>query len=104
MFPDSHIAQHMTMSRTKVAYMIGYRLGPYLCQNTIDDILRSPNTYFTIHIHEMTTAQVEKQMNVLVRYFSDTYGKVKVRFLKALVFGMLLLRQLQMNCGRLFRN
>ena len=28
MFPDSHIAQHMTMSRTKVAYMIGYGLGP----------------------------------------------------------------------------
>ena len=29
MFPDSHIAQHMTMSRTKVTYMIGYELGPY---------------------------------------------------------------------------
>ena len=26
-------------------------------------------------------------MYVLVRYFSDTDGKVKVRFLKALVFG-----------------
>ena len=26
-------------------------------------------------------------MDVLVRYFSDTDGKVKVRFLKALVFG-----------------
>ena len=26
MFPDSHIAQHMIMSRTKVVYMIGYGL------------------------------------------------------------------------------
>ena len=87
MFPDSHIAQHMTMSRTKVAYMIGYGLGPYFLQNTIDDILSSPNTYYTIHIDEATTAQVKKQMDVLLRHFSDTDGKVKVRFLKALVFG-----------------
>ena len=50
MFPDSHIAQHMTMSRTKVAYMIGYGLGPYFLQKTVDDILRSPNTYYMIHM------------------------------------------------------
>ena len=87
MFPDSHVAQHMALSRTKVAYMIGYGLGPYFPQKTIDDILRSPNTYYTIHIDETTTAQVKKQMDVLVRYFSDTDGKFKVRFLKALVFG-----------------
>ena len=60
MFPDSHIAQHMTMSRTKVAYMIGYGLGPYFFQKTIDDILRSTNTYHTIHIDKTTTAQVKK--------------------------------------------
>ena len=87
MFPDSHIAQHMTVSSTKVAYMIGYGLGPYFLQKTIDDTLRSPNTYHTIYIDETTTAQVKKQMDVLVRYFSSTDGKVKVRFLKALVFG-----------------
>ena len=66
--------------------MIGYGLGPYLLQKTIDDILRSPNTCYTIHINE-TTASVKKQMDVLVRYFSDTDGKVKGKFLKALVFG-----------------
>ena len=77
----------MTMSRTKEAYMIGCGLGPYSLQKTIDDILRSPNTYSTIHIDETTTAKVKKQMDVLVRYLSDTDGKVKVRFLKALVFG-----------------
>ena len=86
MFPDSHIAQYVTMSKTKVAYMIGYGLGPYFHQRTIDDILRSPDTYYTIHIDETTTAQVKKQMDVLVRCFSDTDGNVKVRFLKALVF------------------
>ena len=39
MFTDSHIAQHMTMSRTKVAYMIGYGLGPYFLQKSIDDMI-----------------------------------------------------------------
>ena len=65
MFPDSNVVQHMTMSRTKVAYMTGYGLGPYFLQKTIDDILRSPETYYTIHIDETTTAQVKKQMDVL---------------------------------------
>ena len=54
MFPDSHIAQHMTMSRTKVAYMIGYGLGPYFLQKTIDDILRSPNTF---HMRQQLSSQ-----------------------------------------------
>ena len=76
----------MTLSRAKVAYIIDYGLGPYFLQKTIDDMQRSPNTYYTIHIDE-TTAQVKKQMDVLGRYLSDTDGKVKVRFLKALVFG-----------------
>ena len=37
--------------------------------------------------YETTTVQVKKQMDVLVRYFSETNGEIKVRFLKALVFG-----------------
>ena len=40
MFPDSHIPQHMTISGTRVAYMIGYGFGPYFLWKTIDDILR----------------------------------------------------------------
>ena len=54
---------------------------------TLDDILSSPNIYYTIHFDGTTTVQVKKQMDVLVRYFSETNGAIKVRFLKALVFG-----------------
>ena len=42
MFVDSTIAQHMTMSRTKVSYMMGNGLGPHFLQMTVDDILSSP--------------------------------------------------------------
>ena len=87
MFVDSSIAQHMTMSRTKVTYMMGYGLGPHFLQMTVDDNLSSPNKYYTIHFHETTTVQVKKQMDVLVRYFSETNGEIKVRFLKAWVLG-----------------
>ena len=67
--------------------MIGHGLGPYFQQQTIDDILTSPNTYYTIHFDETTNIQVKKQMDVLVRYYSEKHGEVKVRFLKALMFG-----------------
>ena len=84
-FTDSYIAQHMTMSRTKVAYMIGYGHGPYFFRR-----LWYPKVtkHLLHHSHyEATTAQVKKQMDVLVRYFSDADGKAQVRFLKALVSG-----------------
>ena len=86
MFGDSAVAHSMTMSRMKMSYLIGHGLGPYFLQKTIDDILKSSDPYYTIHFDETTTAQVKKQMDVLVRYFSETDGEVKVRFLKALTF------------------
>ena len=67
--------------------MMGYGLGPHFLQMTVDDILSSPSTYHTIHFDETTTVQVKKQMDVLVRYFSETNGEHKVKYLKALVFG-----------------
>ena len=87
MFGDSAVAHSMTMSRMKMSYLIGHGLGPYFLQKTIDDNLKSSDPYYTIHFDKTTTAQVKKQMNVLVRYFSETDGEVKVRFLKALTFG-----------------
>ena len=75
------------MSRIKVFYMMGYGIGPHFLQMTVDDILSSPNKYYTIHFDETTTVQVKKQFDVIVRYFSETDGEIKVRFLKALVFG-----------------
>ena len=87
MFGDSAAAHSMTMSRMKMSYLIGHGLGPYFLQKTIDDILKFSDPYHTLHFDETATAQVKKQMDVLVRYFSDTDGEVKVRFLKALTFG-----------------
>ena len=87
MFPDSVVAHKMTMSCTRVSYVISHGLGPCLLQKTIDDILRSPGTYYIIHFGETTASQIKKQLYMLVRYYLDTHCEVRVRFLKALVFG-----------------
>ena len=86
-FPDCIVAQKMTMSHSKVSYVISHGLGPYVLQKTIDDILSLPDTYYTIHFDETTTSQIKKQLDLLVRYCSDTYSEVRLRLLKALVFG-----------------
>ena len=89
MCPDSEIAKGVKMSRTKVSqiYVIGHGLGPYFLQKTVDDILNTPGTYFTLHFDETTTSQTKKQFDILVRYYSDNHNEVRVRFLKAAVFG-----------------
>ena len=78
----------MIVSCTKVSsYVISHGLGPYFLQKTIDDILSLPDTYYTLHFDETTTSQIKKQLDVLVRYYSYTHCEVRMRFLKAVVFG-----------------
>ena len=52
MCPDSEIVKGVKMSCTKVSYVIGHGLGPYVLQKTEDDILNTPKTYFTLHFDE----------------------------------------------------
>ena len=54
MCPDSEIAKGVKMNHTKVSYVIGHGLGPYFLQKTVDDILNTPRTYFTLHFDETT--------------------------------------------------
>ena len=42
MCPDSEMAKGVKMSHTKVSCVIGHGLGPYFLQNTVDDILNTP--------------------------------------------------------------
>ena len=45
-------------------------------QKTIDDILSSQDTCYTIHFDETTTSQIKKQLDVLVRHYSYTHYEV----------------------------
>ena len=42
---------------------------------------------FSIHFDETTTAQVKKQMDLTLRYWSPTHNEVRVTFYTSLFFG-----------------
>ena len=67
--------------------MISHGLGSYFLEKTIGDILNIPDTFYTIHSNETTTSQLKKQLDLLIRYYSHSHPKVRVSFLKALIFG-----------------
>ncbi|KAJ8049982.1 hypothetical protein HOLleu_02975 [Holothuria leucospilota] len=84
MFPDSAIAKHYAMRSSKLSYILTHALGPYFLRQLVKEI---EGKYFTIHFDETVTAQMKKQMDVLVRFFSSRTSTVQVRFLKSVLFG-----------------
>ena len=52
----------------------------------VEDLCNS-EAAFTLMYDETTTVQVKKQMEILVRYWSESEQRVTVRFMSALFFG-----------------
>ena len=86
MFPDSNIASNFTLSRTSASYMIVEGMSPHFTSLMVKD-LKDSNLPFCVHFDETTTAQVKKQMDMTVRYWSPTHDEVWVRFYTSLFFG-----------------
>ena len=86
MFPDSKIAAGFNLSRSSASYMIGEGLAPCFKTVIIDDVKKS-NVPFTMHFDETTTAQVQKQMDLTLRYWSPTHNEVWVAYYSTLFFG-----------------
>ena len=85
-FPDSRITDNISISSNKMSYIVGYGLGPYFTQETVKELVNG-NSYFTLQFDETVSAQVKKQMDLLVRYWSETSNEVKVKYLTSLMFG-----------------
>ena len=79
-------ADHFTMSKSKVAYLISDGLGPYYRREMCSSI-REAGIPFTLQYDKTANSQNRKQCDVLVRYWSSEMGQVYVRFLKDLMFG-----------------
>ena len=54
-----------------MSYMAAYWLGLYFNQLTIADIMKG-QSFFSLHFDVTITAQVKKQMDLLVCYRSET--------------------------------
>ena len=73
------------MGKSKVSYLISDGLGPYYRKVLCENVCKAP--CFVIQYDETSNSQVRKQMDVLVRYWSEAKGEVVVQFLKAIMFG-----------------
>ena len=67
MFPDSKIAKRYKQSRTKVNYVIQYGIAPYIKDLYIKDFSGLP---FVFKFDETATAQVKKQYDAYIQYWS----------------------------------
>jgi hypothetical protein len=86
MFNSDIVAKDMQLSRSKVSYVIADGLGPHFMKELVKDINES-KTPFVVEYDETTQAQIKKQLNIQIRYWSKMRNEVCVRFYKALMFG-----------------
>lgn len=74
------------MGRHKLSYVISDGLGPYFLDQLVKDIKTSGWGY-TLAYDETSNIQGKKQLDVHVRYWSESSQMVRVSFLKAIMFG-----------------
>ena len=53
---------------------------------TVKDIVEG-KSFFSLQFDETLTAQVKKQMDLLVQYWSECHHEVKVKYLTSIIFG-----------------
>ena len=85
MFPGK-IPDDFSMSSSKVLYMVSEATGPHFKKIVVDDVLNSQSTY-TIHYDETTNAQIQKQLDIKIRFWSVVQGKVRVHHLQSYLMG-----------------
>ena len=66
--------------------MMSDGLGPYF-QQLLCPTVRKEGNPFTLQFDETVTMQNQKQLDLLIRFWSEKKGEVVTRFLKALMFG-----------------
>ena len=87
MFNDSNtnpVVSDFELASSKMSYVISHGLGPFFHSEVVAGVLNS-NMPYTLHIDDTTTAQVKKQLDLHVRYWSDK--GVAVRYLTSLFLG-----------------
>ena len=80
------IFDHFSLSRTKASYCISDRLGP-LVMEKLKEQLQWIDSCFTLLFDETSTVQRKKQMDVLVRFWSDQSGHIETRYIDSFFFG-----------------
>lgn len=85
MFADSVIANKFSMQADKLSYVVSYGLGPYFKKKLIDDVKKADR--FVLIFDEQTNHQNKKQLDMLIRYWSNEKQSVVNRFYKSCMLG-----------------
>lgn len=87
MFPDSDIAKNFSCGRTKLSYIVSDGLGPHFKSKIIAELCR-PNVFFSLMIDETPKPEQRvQQLDVLIRYFSESQKQVVVEHLQSFNLG-----------------
>lgn len=75
MFPDSKIAQNITLQRNKLTYIIVYGLAKYFYKELEDDVLKSH--CFSISFDEsLNQVSQKEQMDICIHYWSNSKNEI----------------------------
>ena len=79
------VAEKFKMGRTKMSYVCRHGLGEAVLEETVADIANSEGC-FTLLLDETANAQVKKQCDFLVRYWSPAEDEVCTKYITSRLF------------------
>lgn len=82
---DSQILQSFTLNRTKATYILNFALGPYFYKKKVDDI--NKQLYYTLLYDETVNNANQKELQICIRYFSDSNQRSVTRHLQTFNLG-----------------
>lgn len=83
MFPGA-IPSNFSLARNKLSYLITEALGPYFYNQVIEDV---KDSFYSIEYDETTNAENQKELQLMIRYWSESKEKINVKPLKLCLLG-----------------
>ena len=84
MFPDSNIARSYKQGETKVKYVLQFGIAPYIRNSLIEEV---KGQAFCFKFDETTTAQVKKQYDGYITYYSSSKKEIMTSYCGSLFLG-----------------
>lgn len=85
MFPNS-VPQHFSLSQKKMRYLVTDALAPFFKGELIDEFSQS-RTFYSIIYDETTNSTGAKELQVLIRFYSNKYSAIITRHLETFFIG-----------------
>ncbi|CAF1386781.1 unnamed protein product, partial [Rotaria sp. Silwood1] len=85
MFPDSKIAADYAMKDRKLSYVISHGTGHFLLRELVKDVNKAPS--YSLFFDETTIVGVRKQLDLHIRYWSESKQGVVTRYWKSNMLG-----------------